>query len=105
MRRKRIKAAKKAKLAKIQQIQSQIKTQEQAVRNDNSVREIETQDIDASIKDNMKKVNKSLMKKDDRFKNVIGKISKIKRKADNAKQNEEKKEFVGKKKKRGKFSR
>lgn len=103
MRRKRIKAAKKAKLAKIQQIQSQIKSQEEAgqTHNDNRVREMETQDIDATIKVNLKKVNKSLMKKDDRFKDVIGKITKIKRKADNVKQKLEKKvEIVGKKKRK-----
>ncbi|XP_049878398.1 probable ATP-dependent RNA helicase Dbp45A [Pectinophora gossypiella] len=90
MRRKRIKAAKKAKLAKIKQLQTQMKEQGEGVgQNDDSrVRQSETEDIDATIKDGLKKVNKSLMKKDDRFKNVIGKISKIKRKADNVKEKE-----------------
>lgn len=83
MRRKRVKAAKKAKLAKIKEIQAQIKNQDQARESDaDRPQENETQDIDKTIKDNMKKINKSLMKKDDRFKNVIGKISKIKQKAE-----------------------
>lgn len=80
MRRKRIKTAKKAKLEKIKQIQSQIKNEDVS-----SNRLKDTDDIDASIKDGLKKVNKSLMKKDDRFKNVIGKITNIKRKADHQK--------------------
>ncbi|XP_045520456.1 probable ATP-dependent RNA helicase Dbp45A isoform X2 [Pieris brassicae] len=83
MRRKRIKAAKKAKLAKIKEIQGQIKNQDQEKQNDSErLLQNESEDIDKTIKDSMKKVNKSLMKKDDRFKNVIGKISKIKRKAE-----------------------
>ncbi|XP_075982298.1 putative ATP-dependent RNA helicase Dbp45A [Anticarsia gemmatalis] len=84
MRRKRIKAAKKAKLAKLKQVQSQIKNEDSTQDRLHN----ETEDIDASIKSGLKKVNKSLMKKDDRFKNVIGKISKIKRKADNVKAKE-----------------
>ncbi|XP_026751796.1 probable ATP-dependent RNA helicase Dbp45A [Galleria mellonella] len=98
MRRKRIKAAKKAKLARIKQIQSKMK--EDTEQRDNRLQQSETEDgdIDASIKDGMKKVNKSLMKKDDRFKNVIGKISKIKRKANTVK--EIKTENMPRKKKR-----
>ncbi|KAI8440784.1 hypothetical protein MSG28_009112 [Choristoneura fumiferana] len=46
----------------------------------------ESGDIDASIKEGLKKVNKNLMKKDERFKDVIGKISKIKKKAEAVKQ-------------------
>ncbi|KAJ2945288.1 hypothetical protein O0L34_g9368 [Tuta absoluta] len=97
MRRKRIKAAKKAKLAKIKELQSQIKQTDISDPKDHSriETEIPEKDIDSTIKDNLKKVNKSLMKKDDRFKNVIGKISKIKRKADNVKQKEEKRKESG----------
>ena len=83
MRRKRIKAAKKAKLAKIKEVQAQIQTQNPVLSEDRLQNAV--QDIDASIKDSLKKVNKTLMKKDDRFKDVIGKISKIKRKAENVK--------------------
>lgn len=98
MRRKRIKAAKKAKLAKIKQIQSEIKQGEETGKSsDSRVQQNETEDIDATIKDGLKKVNKSLMKKDDRFKNVIGKISKIKRKADNVKAQKVKDNVVKKK--------
>ncbi|XP_073954733.1 probable ATP-dependent RNA helicase Dbp45A isoform X2 [Choristoneura fumiferana] len=80
MRRKRIKAAKKAKLAKIKVLrESQIKSDTQ-----NPLQE--SGDIDASIKEGLKKVNKNLMKKDERFKDVIGKISKIKKKAEAVKQ-------------------
>ncbi|XP_013141115.1 PREDICTED: probable ATP-dependent RNA helicase Dbp45A [Papilio polytes] len=92
MRRKRVKAAKKAKLEKIKQIQAQIK-------NNKEDRLLpENENIDVSIKDGLKKVNKSLMKKDDRFKNVIGKIVKIKRKADNLKEKSVEKEVKRKKK-------
>lgn len=89
MRRKRIKAAKKAKLAKLKELQTQMKPQDGGDRkgqDNNRLQQKETQDgdIDVHIVQGLKKVNKSLMKKDDRFKNVIGKISKIKRKADNA---------------------
>ncbi|XP_059061046.1 probable ATP-dependent RNA helicase Dbp45A [Achroia grisella] len=98
MRRKRVKAAKKAKLAKIKQIQSKINEEGEQEDNRLRQREIEDKDIDVSIKDGMKKVNKSLMKKDDRFKNVIGKISKIKRKANTVK--ELKTENMSRKKKR-----
>lgn len=83
MRRKRIKVAKKAKLARIKEVQSQIQTQNPSQSEDRL--QNEAQDIDASIKDSLKKVNKTLMKKDDRFKDVIGKITKIKRKAENVK--------------------
>ncbi|XP_072945422.1 probable ATP-dependent RNA helicase Dbp45A isoform X2 [Epargyreus clarus] len=90
MRRKRMKAAKKAKLAKIKELQAQIKNdnKETGQDNENRLQEKET-DIDSTIKDGLKKVNKTLMKKDDRFKGVIGKIVKIKRKADNVKQKAE----------------
>lgn len=94
MRRKRIKAAKKARLAKIKELQSQIKKDEplqDRLQN-------EPENIDATIKEGMKKVNKTLMKKDDRFKNVIGKITKIKRKADNEKVKEEERAIKKKKK-------
>lgn len=83
MRRKRIKAAKQAKLAKIKQLQSQITNQKSETENENRLHNDETEDIDKTIKAGLKKVTKSLMKNDDRFKNVIGKITKIKRKADN----------------------
>ncbi|KAJ0172552.1 hypothetical protein K1T71_011691 [Dendrolimus kikuchii] len=84
MRRKRVKAAKKAKLAKIKELQCQLKKEKG--EHDDRQQQKETDDnLDDSIKDGLKKVNKTLMKKDDRFKNVIGKISKIKRKAENAK--------------------
>ncbi|XP_073944473.1 uncharacterized protein [Choristoneura fumiferana] len=90
MRRKRIKAAKKAKLAKIKVLrESQIKSDTQ-----NPLQE--SGDIDASIKEGLKKVNKNLMKKDERFKDVIGKISKIKKKAEAVKQ-----KGASKKKKKG----
>lgn len=97
MRRKRIKAAKKAKLAKIKEAQSQINHE------DNSQEKNDPKDIDATIKNGLKKINKSIMKKDDRFKDVIGKISKIKRKADANKAKEDnieakKKKNVDKKK-------
>ncbi|CAB3225348.1 unnamed protein product [Arctia plantaginis] len=97
MRRKRIKAAKKAKLAKIKEVQSQIKNE------DISQKKNDPEDIDATIKDGLKKINKSLMKKDDRFKNVIGKISKIKRKAvaNNAEDESEKKKKNNVNKKKG----
>ncbi|XP_053616607.1 probable ATP-dependent RNA helicase Dbp45A [Plodia interpunctella] len=85
MRRKRIKAAKKAKLAKIKQLQSQLKNEAGQIE-ENRLQPTETEDIDASIKDGLKRVNKSLMKKDVRFKNVIGKISNIKRKAESVKE-------------------
>lgn len=99
MRRKRIKAAKKEKLAKIKQIQSEIKKgEETGQKDDNRLQPSETGDIDASIKEGLKKVNKSLMKKDERFKNVIGKISKIKRKAENIKVKTEKEPKKKKKK-------
>ncbi|CAH2087778.1 unnamed protein product [Euphydryas editha] len=97
MRRKRIKAAKKAKLAKIKDIQAQLKTTE--TEKDTNRLESET-DIDATIKDSIKKVNKSLMKKDNRFKDVIGKISKIKRKAENLKAKQSKAEVKPNKKKK-----
>ncbi|VVC98137.1 unnamed protein product [Leptidea sinapis] len=84
MRRKRIKAAKKAKLAKIKEIQAQTKKEEE--RENERLQNNETEDIDVSIKQGLKKVNKTLMKKDERFKNVIGKISKIKRKAERVRQ-------------------
>ncbi|KOB75028.1 putative ATP-dependent RNA helicase Dbp45A [Operophtera brumata] len=84
MRRKRIKLAKKEKLAKIKDIQAQIKRDEPQDRLHTD------QDIDASIKDGLKKVNRTLMKKDDRFKNFIGKITTIKRKADSVKARENK---------------
>ncbi|KAG6461469.1 hypothetical protein O3G_MSEX012650 [Manduca sexta] len=101
MRRKRIKAAKKEKLSKIKQLQSQFKNDEEGKNEDRLISmETEDADIDKTIKDNLKKVNKTLMKKDDRFKNVIGKISKIKRKADNAKQKLEANEIKKKKKKK-----
>ncbi|XP_023953163.2 probable ATP-dependent RNA helicase Dbp45A isoform X2 [Bicyclus anynana] len=100
MRLKRIKAAKKAKLAKIKEIQAQIKSDETKQDNTIHVPQTNTEDIDATIKQSMKKVNKSLMKKDDRFKNVIGKISKIKRKAENAKQKSLEEKEPSKKKKR-----
>ncbi|XP_013171645.1 PREDICTED: probable ATP-dependent RNA helicase Dbp45A, partial [Papilio xuthus] len=93
MRRKRVKAAKKAKLEKIKQIQAQIKDKKEDDR-----LQPESENIDASIKDELKKVNKSLMKKDDRFKNVIGKISKIKRKADNMKEKSVEEKEIKKKK-------
>ncbi|KAJ8720850.1 hypothetical protein PYW08_006315 [Mythimna loreyi] len=99
MRRKRIKAAKKAKLARIKEVQSQIQTQNSAQSEDRL--QNEPQDIDASIKDSLKKVNKTLMKKDDRFKDVIGKITKIKRKAENVKIKNEDKSSGFKKKKKG----
>ncbi|KAG7304932.1 hypothetical protein JYU34_010346 [Plutella xylostella] len=83
MRRKRVRAAKKAKLAKIKELQSQMKPDEGTRQQENRLEQNGTEDIDASIKDGLRKVNKSLMKKDDRFKNVIGKITKIKRKAEN----------------------
>ncbi|XP_045539381.1 probable ATP-dependent RNA helicase Dbp45A [Papilio machaon] len=99
MRRKRVKAAKKAKLEKIKQIQAQIKNKKE----DNDRLQPENENIDVSIKDELKKVNKTLMKKDDRFKNVIGKISKIKRKAESIeKKSVEEKEMKRKKKKRKK---
>ncbi|XP_026495776.2 probable ATP-dependent RNA helicase Dbp45A [Vanessa tameamea] len=85
MRRKRIKAAKKAKLAKIKDIQAQIKAAETGGQDTNRLQPSESEDIDATIKNGLKKVNKSLMKKDERFKDVIGKVSKIKRKAENMK--------------------
>ncbi|KAJ8728760.1 hypothetical protein PYW07_006456 [Mythimna separata] len=99
MRRKRIKAAKKAKLARIKEVQSQIQTQNPSQSEDRL--QNETQDIDASIKDGLKKVNKTLMKKDERFKGFIGKITKIKRKAENVKIKNEVKESGLKKKKKG----
>ncbi|XP_045504709.1 probable ATP-dependent RNA helicase Dbp45A [Colias croceus] len=86
MRHKRIKAAKKAKLAKIKEIQAQIKNDEMKQNDSDRLQQNEMEDIDKTIKDGLRKVNKTLMKKDDRFKNVIGKISKIKRKAENIKQ-------------------
>ncbi|CAH0591682.1 unnamed protein product [Chrysodeixis includens] len=86
-RRKRIKAAKKAKLARIKQVQADIK--DQGPQNEDRLQP-GPEDIDATIKNELKKVNKTLMKKDDRFKNVIGKITKIKRKADHVKQKGEK---------------
>ncbi|KPJ07012.1 putative ATP-dependent RNA helicase Dbp45A [Papilio machaon] len=96
MRRKRVKAVKKAKLEKIKQIQAQIKNKKE----DNDRLQPENENIDVSIKDELKKVNKTLMKKDDRFKNVIGKISKIKRKAESIeKKSVEEKEMKRKKKK------
>ncbi|XP_046970763.1 probable ATP-dependent RNA helicase Dbp45A [Vanessa cardui] len=102
MRRKRIKAAKKAKLAKIKDIQAQIKATETGDQDSNRLQPSEPEDIDATIKNGLKKVNRSLMKKDERFKDVIGKVSKIKRKAENMKlkQNstEEKKSNTKKKK-------
>lgn len=98
MRRKRAKAAKKVKLAKIKAIQEQLKIAETGKVTD---RLEPHADIDATIKDSIKKVNKSLMKKDDRFKDVIGKVSKIKRKAENmkTKQNQVKDKANKKKKK------
>ncbi|XP_038218988.1 probable ATP-dependent RNA helicase Dbp45A [Zerene cesonia] len=86
MRRKRIKAAKKAKLAKIKEIQAQIKDEGAKQNESDRLQQSEIEDIDKTIKDGLKRVNKTLMKKDDRFKNVIGKINKIKRKAENIKQ-------------------
>ncbi|XP_045453364.1 probable ATP-dependent RNA helicase Dbp45A [Melitaea cinxia] len=98
MRRKRAKAAKKVKLAKIKAIQEQLKIAETGKVTD---RLEPHADIDATIKDSIKKVNKSLMKKDDRFKDVIGKVSKIKRKSENmkTKQNQVKDKSNKKKKK------
>lgn len=98
MRRKRIKAAKKAKLAKIKEVQAQIQAdrpskEENRLHND-------AEDIDTSIKEGLKKVNKTLMKKDDRFKDVIGKITKIKRKADNVKAKKDLEVSSAKKKKK-----
>ncbi|OWR48253.1 probable ATP-dependent RNA helicase Dbp45A [Danaus plexippus] len=81
MRRKRVKAAKKAKLEKIKKIQADMKEKEE--NTGDGPRE---EDIDSSIRTGYKKVNKKLMKKDDRFKDVIGKMSKIKRKAENIKE-------------------
>ncbi|XP_034836563.1 probable ATP-dependent RNA helicase Dbp45A [Maniola hyperantus] len=98
MRRKRIKVAKKAKLAKIKQIQAQIKKDEEGQDDPNLSQQ--TEDIDATIKKSMRKVNKTLMKKDDRFKNVIGKISKIKRKAEKVKQKSVEDREIKKKKKK-----
>ncbi|KAL0879628.1 hypothetical protein ABMA27_003343 [Loxostege sticticalis] len=98
MRRKRVKAAKKAKLEKIKQLQAQMGKEEARQSDENRLQPSE-KDIDTSIVDGLKKVNKGLMKKDDRFKNVIGKISKIKRKADNAKNQNVEKEHKKKKKK------
>ncbi|CAK1588971.1 unnamed protein product [Parnassius mnemosyne] len=86
MRRKKIKAAKKAKLAKIKQIQAEIKNTKEDALDDSRLQPPTIENIDDSIKEGLKKVNKTLMKKDDRFKNVIGKISKIKRKAENVNQ-------------------
>ncbi|CAG9782485.1 unnamed protein product [Diatraea saccharalis] len=87
MRESRIKAAKKAKLAKIKELQGHMKEAEARQEDDSRLQTTERgdKDIDASIKDGMKKVNKNFMKKDKRFKDVIGKISKIKRKADKVK--------------------
>ncbi|XP_039748371.1 probable ATP-dependent RNA helicase Dbp45A [Pararge aegeria] len=99
MRRKRIKTAKKAKLAKIKEIQARIKDEE-ARQDDPKTTPTDTDNIDATIKKNMKKVNKTLMKKDERFKNVIGNLSKIKRKAENAKQKSLKEEEEPRKKKK-----
>ncbi|XP_050355560.1 probable ATP-dependent RNA helicase Dbp45A [Nymphalis io] len=92
MRRKRIKAAKKAKLAKIKDIQAQIKSAETGDNDTNRLQPSESEDIDVTIKNGLKKVNKSLMKKDERFKDVIGKVSKIKRKAENIKSKQNSKE-------------
>ncbi|XP_013192612.2 probable ATP-dependent RNA helicase Dbp45A [Amyelois transitella] len=98
MRRERIKAAKKAKLAKIKEMQSSGQWKNEKGQIDNRLQPTEMEHIDASIRDGMKKVNKRLMKKDDRFKNVIGKICNIKRKAENVK--EVKTENLPKKKKK-----
>ncbi|XP_047538843.1 probable ATP-dependent RNA helicase Dbp45A [Vanessa atalanta] len=95
MRRKRIKAAKKAKLAKIKDIQAQIKAGETGSQDTNRLQPSESEDIDANIKTGLKKVNKSLMKKDERFKDVIGKVSKIKRKAENMKLKQNSREEKG----------
>ncbi|KAL4703338.1 hypothetical protein ACJJTC_013104 [Scirpophaga incertulas] len=66
MKRKRIKAAKKSKLAKIKQIQSQMKLDKPEEVGQQSERE--NKEIDTQIKDSLRKVNKTLMKSDDRFK-------------------------------------
>lgn len=97
MRRKRIKEAKKAKLLKIKETQSKLKKEEGQAQNRLEIKETED-NIDESIKEGLKNVNKNLMKKDDRFKGVIGKISKIKRKAENVKRQTER-DVVTKKKK------
>ncbi|XP_063831861.1 probable ATP-dependent RNA helicase Dbp45A [Ostrinia nubilalis] len=99
MRRKRVKEAKKAKLEKIKQLQAQMASKEETGQSDGNRLQPSETDIDASIKEGLKKVNKGLMKKDDRFKNVIGKISKIKRKAENVKNQTVDKEHKKKKKK------
>ncbi|CAG5053983.1 unnamed protein product [Parnassius apollo] len=100
MRRKKIKAAKKAKLAKIKQIQAEIKNTKEDALDDSRLQPPSTENIDDSIKEGLKKVNKTLMKKDDRFKNVIGKISKIKRKAENVNQKSVEENEMKKKKKK-----
>lgn len=95
-----MKAAKKAKLAKIKEMQAQIKG-EGAGQSDNSrLQPSEKEDdLDATIKEGLRQVNRGLMKKDDRFKGVIGKIGKIKKKAENVKANMEKEHKKSKKKK------
>ncbi|CAH2055643.1 unnamed protein product, partial [Iphiclides podalirius] len=100
MRGRRIKAAKKAKLEKIKQIQAQIKNNKEDGFDSSRLQPPILENIDASIKEGLKKVNKTLMKRDDRFKNVIGKISKIKRKAENVKQKSVEENESKKKKKR-----
>ncbi|XP_041970093.1 probable ATP-dependent RNA helicase Dbp45A [Aricia agestis] len=87
MKRKRIKAAKKAKLAKIKQIQAQLKNEE--AKSEENRLQPDIEDIDQTIKGEMKKVNKTFMKKDPRFKDFIGKVSKIKRKAENVQKSTE----------------
>ncbi|XP_068622904.1 probable ATP-dependent RNA helicase Dbp45A [Battus philenor] len=100
MRRKRAKLAKKTKLEKIKQIQEQMKGKKDDATDHSRLQSGESEDIDASIRDGLKKVNKTIMKKDERFKNVIGKITKIKRKADNMKQKSVEENEIKKKKKK-----
>lgn len=99
-RRQRIKAAKKAKLAKIKNIQSQMNEDKSDANTEERLRPCEDKDIDSTIKEGLKKVNKRLMKQDERFKNVIGKITKIKQSANKLQAKQAAEDMAPKKKKK-----